>query len=169
MIVSWMWIAIVGLVVERIATKQISSRNERWLLEKGGRSSIEKHYRGLLIVQYLSYGAILFELIFLRQSTVTFNMFFFVCCVIILNGKWWCIRSAGMFWNAKKITLPRVRLFKQGPYKYVKQPEYVITLLEIAFISFLFGAYITACVFPFLYMIYFKSIQSGAQKVYTNA
>ncbi|WP_042223628.1 isoprenylcysteine carboxylmethyltransferase family protein [Oceanobacillus manasiensis] len=169
MFVPWMWFAILGLVVERIAATQISSRNERWLLEKGGRSSIDKHYLGLLFVQYLSFGAIMVEILFIKQTAMSFHVFFFVCCVIVLCAKWWCIRSAGMFWNAKKITLPRVRLFKQGPYKYVKEPEYLITLFEIAFIPLFFGAYITACVFPLLYMFYFKATQSGGSKVYTNA
>ncbi|WP_404459429.1 isoprenylcysteine carboxylmethyltransferase family protein [Oceanobacillus kapialis] len=165
----WVWIVLLVIILERTASKRISTRNERWLIERGGRAPKETHYRGLLLVQYLAFSSVVVELLYIKQTEVVFNRFFFICCLIVLCCKWWCIRSAGVFWNTKKITLPRVRLFKQGPYRYVKNPDYLLTLLEIAFISVLFGAYITAFVYPLLYIFFFKLTQSETQKVYKNA
>ncbi len=65
----------------------------------------------------------------------------------------WCIVSLGKFWNTKIIVLPKVVMIKKGPYKYMKHPNYLIVFVELFTIPAMFGAYITAILFPILHLL----------------
>jgi methyltransferase len=64
--------------------------------------------------------------------------------------------SLGKFWTLRKLVLPGVLLFKRGPYKFIKEPYHIISLVQLYIVPLLFGAYITALVFPLVYLFIFQ-------------
>jgi methyltransferase len=54
------------------------------------------------------------------------------------------------FWNTKIYRVPNVSLIKKGPYRYLKHPNYLVVVLEIALIPLIFQLYMTALVFTLL-------------------
>src|SRR5699024_9036603 len=64
-----------------------------------------------------------------------------------------CIYSFGRFWYTKIMTLHGTNLIKKGPYEYMIHPNYVVVGIELFIIPFMFGAYLTAFIFPFVHVL----------------
>lgn len=65
-------------------------------------------------------------------------------------GRLWVLWSLGPFWTTRIITLPKAPLVKRGPYRFVRHPNYVVVILEIAVLPLVFGAGVIAAVFSAL-------------------
>lgn len=56
----------------------------------------------------------------------------------------------GKFWNTRIYRIKGVPLIKNGPYKYLKHPNYLVVIAEIAIIPLAFHLYYTAAIFTLL-------------------
>ena len=130
----------------------ISKRNEHWLKERGAVEKERRKYKWLHLLHQLFFLSILTEWLFLDNSG-TFNLFSLFLVIVMIAGKLWCVLIPGKFWTLKKLMLPGVLLFKRGPYKFIKEPYNVITLIQLFIIPLIFGAYITAMIFPLLNLL----------------
>ena len=68
----------------------------------------------------------------------------------MLAFKVWVIMSLGKFWNTKIYHIPNLPLVRKGPYKFIKHPNYLIVIAEIAIIPLTFHLYYTAIIFTIL-------------------
>ena len=62
----------------------------------------------------------------------------------------WIIHSLGPFWTTRVITLPGAPLVRRGPYRFLRHPNYVVVVAEIAVLPLVFGAWRIAAVFSVL-------------------
>lgn len=152
----WMWIVILFIVCQRLIELMIAKSNERWMIERGGVKRGEEHYKWFILLHSLFFLSIVFEVGFQVDRTPSLNVFLLTIFIIAQLGRIWCIATLGRFWNTKIIVLPQVSLIKKGPYKYVKHPNYIIVAVELFIIPLLFGAYITAILFPMLHLFLLK-------------
>jgi methyltransferase len=53
----------------------------------------------------------------------------------------WVLVSLGRYWTTRVITLPGATLVRQGPYRFVKHPNYLVVTAEIAVLPLAFGAW----------------------------
>jgi methyltransferase len=84
---------------------------------------------------------------------VSYSLFFLIAYFLLILLKVWVIASLGKFWNTKIYRAPSFPLVKKGPYKYIKHPNYVIVIGEIAVIPLIFNLYYTAAVFTILNLL----------------
>ncbi|MEE8395003.1 MAG: isoprenylcysteine carboxylmethyltransferase family protein [bacterium] len=61
-----------------------------------------------------------------------------------LGLRFWVVLTLGAEWNVRVIRRKRQRVIVHGPYRFVRHPNYVALVLEIAAIPLLIGAYWTA-------------------------
>jgi methyltransferase len=150
----WAWILIIFIIGQRLVELVIAKNNEKWMKERGGIEAGGEHYKWFIYLHTLFFLCVMVE-VFMKGNTldVGFNYLYFVVFVAAQLARFWCIYSLGRFWNTKIIVLPRVALIKKGPYKYVKHPNYIIVAVELFIIPMLFGAYLSAIVFPILHII----------------
>jgi methyltransferase len=64
--------------------------------------------------------------------------------------RYWVILSLGEYWNTRVLVVPGTILVRRGPYRYLRHPNYVVVILEIATFPLIFGAWVTALVFSAL-------------------
>ena len=57
--------------------------------------------------------------------------------------KWWAILSLGPFWTFRVIVVPGARLVAGGPYRWVRHPNYLGVLGELAGAALMIGAPVT--------------------------
>lgn len=164
----WMYCMLFILWMLRVFELYISKKNEQWLEARGGVEKEKRKYKWLYYLQQLFFLSILIEVLFF-MSTETFHVFLFFSVMLISAGKLWCVLIPGRFWTLKNLMLPGVLLFKRGPYRFVKQPYHVITFIQLLIVPLLFGAYITAIVFPVchLFMMQAKLPEKGS--IFTKA
>jgi methyltransferase len=54
--------------------------------------------------------------------------------------KWWAILSLGPFWTFRVLVIPGVALVTRGPYRWLRHPNYVGVVGELAGVALLTGA-----------------------------
>jgi methyltransferase len=54
--------------------------------------------------------------------------------------KWWAIVSLGPFWTFRVIVIPGAALVSRGPYRWLRHPNYVAVMGELAGVALLTGA-----------------------------
>jgi methyltransferase len=54
--------------------------------------------------------------------------------------KWWAILSLGPFWTFRVIVVPGTRLVTVGPYRWLRHPNYVGVMAELAGAALMTGA-----------------------------
>lgn len=150
----YFYLIITFIICQRLVELYIANKNEKWMLARGGIEVGNEHYKLFILLHVTFFIILIYEVhnIVTAQS-VAFNIYFFFLFVIAQIGRVWCIVSLGKFWNTKIIVLPKVVKIKKGPYKYMKHPNYFIVFVELFTIPAMFGAYITAILFPILHLL----------------
>lgn len=139
---------IVFLILLRVGELLLARRNERWLLQHGAVEYGRKHYRYIVMLHVFFFVSLITEYVF--TSTGYYSIPLLVLYFLLLGFKAWAILSLGKFWNTKIFHITGYPLVKKGPYRFMKHPNYVIVIAEIALIPLIFHLYITAIVFSVL-------------------
>lgn len=53
----------------------------------------------------------------------------------------WVLGSLGRFWTTRVIVVPGTDRVREGPYRFVRHPNYLIVLMEIPLLPMAFGAW----------------------------
>lgn len=153
MLNKWLFGLFLFLISQRLIELFIAKRNEKWMKKRGGIEKGEGHYRWFIIIHILFFISILAETFIRSNQMIYVNYILLFIFIITQMGRFWCIYSLGRFWNTKVIILPGEPIIKKGPYKYIKHPNYIIVGVELFVIPLLFGAYVTAIIFPILHIL----------------
>jgi len=142
----WAGIAILAFVtLQRVAELELDRRNTRGLLAAGAREHAPGHYP--LIVAL--HGAWLVMLWWLAPGrAIHWPMFALFCALQV--GRIWVIRTLGPRWTTRIIVLPGAPLIDSGPYRYVRHPNYLVVIGEIAVLPLVFGLWQVALLFTLL-------------------
>jgi methyltransferase len=139
---------ILFIILLRTGELILSRRNEIWLLQNGAVEYGQKHYPYIVALHVLFIVSLIIE--YSTKQTAFFSLFFLVLYLLFLAFKVWVILSLGKFWNTKIYHISDFPLIKNGVYKYVKHPNYLIVIAEIAIIPLVFHLYFTAIAFTVL-------------------
>ncbi|MBB5395492.1 isoprenylcysteine carboxyl methyltransferase family protein [Mucilaginibacter sp. AK015] len=139
---------ILFLIFQRLAELYVSSRNEKWLLKNGAVQYGQEHYPFIVALHTLFIISVIAEYMWRDNAMVSYPLIvlFFVLIVI----KVIVISTLGHYWNTKIYKVPGTRPVATGIYKYIKHPNYIIVICEIAIIPLAFGLYYTAITFTIL-------------------
>lgn len=136
------------ILLLRIGELLLARRNERWLLRHGAVEYGADHYGYMVAMHALFFVSLITEYVF--TSGGYYSVPLLVLYFVLLGFKAWTILSLGRFWNTKIFHISGYPLVKKGPYRFMKHPNYVIVIAEIALIPLIFHLYITAVVFSML-------------------
>ena len=133
---------ILFLILLRLSELFLSKRNEEWLINQGAVEYGRKDYPFIIALHVLFISSMIIE--YLLRSSVSVNYLFLVLFLLLLILKLWTIASLGKYWNTKIFRVPGSIFIRKGPYKFLKHPNYIIVICEIAAIPLIFNLYITA-------------------------
>lgn len=143
---SWAGIAILGLVtLQRLAELVVARRNTARLLAAGGHEVGAAHYP-LIVALHASW---LITLWWLAPGRPVHLPLLFLLVLIEL-GRMWVLRTLGPRWTTRIIVVPGERLVTQGPYRFMKHPNYWVVVAEIAVLPLVFGLWQVALIFSVL-------------------
>ncbi len=141
------YLFILLVIFQRIIEVVIANRNARWIKSQGGYEAGREHYTFIIGTHVFFFLSLIIEV------TVNWNHFAkwsFIPLIIFLlaqMGRTWALSSLGRFWNTRIMILPGAKVVAKGPYQYVRHPNYVIVVTEIAMLPLIFQAYWTAIMF----------------------
>jgi methyltransferase len=142
----WVFLALVGL--ERLGELYLSNRNAAWAFSQGAQEFGQGHYRFMTVFHTAFLVSCALEPLVLSRSFVApFGYLFLFLALAAQALRYWAITTLGSRWNTRVIVLPTFEPVKGGPYRFVRHPNYVAVILELAVLPLIHGAYLTAILF----------------------
>lgn len=148
MVTRWLFTALVlAVLMQRILEARVSRRNARRLLAAGGRESARGQFRAMLVLHPAWIAAMLVEVWVLeRQPIAWVAALGFIAFLAGQSLRLLAIRTLGPRWSARIITMPSAQPVTGGIYRYLRHPNYLGVVLEIAGLPLVHGAWLTAIV-----------------------
>jgi methyltransferase len=135
---------VLGLVVlQRLGELAVAARNTRNLRAAG---AIELDAGGYPLFVLL-HAAWLLSLALLVPASAAPSWPLLAVFAALQLGRLWVIASLGRYWTTRIIVPPDRPPVSRGPYRFLRHPNYLIVVAEIAILPLAFGAVGIAVVF----------------------
>jgi len=60
--------------------------------------------------------------------------------------RWWTLRTLGRSWNVRVVVAEDMRIVTGGPYRWIRHPNYLVVILEIAALPLFHNAWVAATI-----------------------
>ena len=138
------------VIIQRLVELVIANRNEKWMRRRGAYEVGATHYPLMVTMHTAFFISLLTEVIVFNRALSVFWIHLLIIFLLTQVIRIWCLTSLGKFWNTKIIVLPGADVVINGPYKFIRHPNYLIVTIELLVLPLLFSAYFTAIVFSLL-------------------
>ena len=129
-------VAAVLILAQRGLEELYSARNTRQLLAQGAEERGADYYP-VVAVTHLAWIAALYFLIPADAAVIWPLIGVYLLLQI---ARYWIIGTLGRYWTHRIITLPQAPITRDGPYRWVRHPNYLVTILETLILPLAFGA-----------------------------
>jgi methyltransferase len=142
----WPSIALLAFVtLQRLVELPIARANTKRLLAAGGHEVGATHYP-MIVALHAAWLITLWWVAPGRPIDLPFLALFFM----IEAGRVWVLRTLGNRWTTRIIVVPGETLVERGPYRFVRHPNYLVVIGEIAVLPLVFGLWDIAIIFSLL-------------------
>lgn len=145
-------------LVERLAELVVGLSNAQWSRARGGREYGQSHYPWMIALHSLFLMGCIVEPRFHGRTVapdITPLAFGIVVACQLL--RWWGIASLGRQWNTRIIVVPGISRVNSGPYRWLRHPNELATVVEGIALPAVGGAWVTAAVFTVLHALLLKT------------
>lgn len=139
-------IVVLLVAAQRLGELVVAQRNTRRLLREGGRELGARHYPLFVLL----HGGWLAAMFLLIPSNAPASMPLLAIFVVLQLLRVWIVLTLGRYWTTRIITVPAAPLVRRDPYRFLRHPNYVVVIGEIALLPLAFGAWQIALVFSIL-------------------
>jgi methyltransferase len=129
------YVIIALVAIERLGELAYAARNTRRLLARGGVEIGRAHYPLFIVLHTAWLVAIV---LMLPWPTIISWPALSVYLVLELL-RVWTVSSLGPYWTTRIISVANAPLVRRGPYCFVRHPNYLIVIGEIAVLPLVFG------------------------------
>lgn len=145
----WLYLGLVGLVAaERLLELVITRRHAARLLARGGIVVGQSHYVWMVLLHTSFLVAAPFEVFLLRRAFVPPLATVMVLVVLLTMAlRYWVIATLGDRWTTHVVVVPDEAPVEGGPYRFLRHPNYLAVILEVAALPLVHTAWITALLF----------------------
>jgi methyltransferase len=124
--------------LQRLIELAIATRNTRTLLAEGAYEVGRGHYPAIVFV-HGAWLAVLWAF-FLLGLTV-FQPWAAIAYLLVQGLRLWTLLSLGRYWTTRIIVVPGAPLVRKGPYRFIRHPNYLVVVLEIALLPIALGSW----------------------------
>jgi methyltransferase len=144
-----LYLLLVGAVaLARLAELRLAERNRRTLVAQGAIEAGAAHYPWMVALHALFLAAAPLEVLLLRRP---FRPLLGIAMLVLLAAamtlRYAAIATLGGRWTTRILVVPGLPPVASGPYRFLRHPNYVAVVLEMAALPLVHGAWWTACVF----------------------
>lgn len=146
------YLGLIALIsLQRLWELALSKRHVRRLAERGAHEVGGDHYRWMvaLHIAFLASCALEPWLADRRFSPLVGG----VALVVLAAAqglRWWTMATLGERWTTRVMVVPGAPPISTGPYRWLRHPNYVAVVAEMAAIPMVHTAWVTAVVFSLL-------------------
>ena len=143
----WFSQLLIGFVlIQRLVELRLAERNTERLLAAGGVEHGAAHYPYIVIM----HAAWIAALVLLPETTAPVNLAWLAAFAVLQVARLWVMLTLRAHFTTRIITAPGMRLVRTGPYRYVRHPNYLVVIGEIAVLPLFFGLWQVAAIFSIL-------------------
>ena len=139
---------VAALAAERLLELVLSARNRRIALAAGATEYGHDHYMFMSAFHVLFLLSLVLEAVWLRHPLPE------VIGWVALAGagaaqalRYWAIATLGVRWNTRIMIFPNAAPVTAGPYCFLRHPNYLAVIIEMACVPMIGGYWLTAAVF----------------------
>jgi methyltransferase len=133
------------LACERLFELRLSRRNAARLLARGGVESGAGHFRPMQGLHAAFFVACALEVIVLERPFRLGLAVPMAALIVAAQGlRWWAVATLGERWNVRVIALPGAPAVTDGPYRFLRHPNYLAVAFEGIAVPLLHSAWWTA-------------------------
>ena len=142
------YVLVALLAGQRLVELRLSKRNEKRLVEQGGREHAAGHFRFMRALHTGWFVAMVAEVGWLRRPfRPVLAAGAALATVVGQLLRYAAIGTLGRRWTVRIITVPGLPPVRRGIYRYLRHPNYLGVMLEIAAVPLLHTAYLTSLIF----------------------
>ena len=134
------------IMLQRLSELALSNRNMKRALARGGIEHGRGHYWMFVVLHTGWLIGMNVEWQVGPQTLPSFWPWLCLCAVLLQAARYSVIRSLGEAWNTRIITWPGMTVVRNGWYRHVRHPNYIVVALELALIPMIFGCVVTAVI-----------------------
>lgn len=124
--------------LQRLVELIIANRNTRALLAGGAYEVGRGHYPAIVFF-HVAWLVVLWG--FFIFGLVRFQPWFAIAYLAVQVLRIWVMASLGRYWTARIIVVPDAPLVRSGPYRFMRHPNYLVVVLEIALLPLALGSW----------------------------
>jgi methyltransferase len=143
---GWVHLILALVVVQRLGELVLAQRNTRRLKAEGAVEHGGGHYL-LFVLLHAAWLVTLFVAVPAGTPIAWVPLGSFI---VLQALRIWVVATLGRFWTTRILSLPETPLVRSGPYRFVRHPNYLVVVGEIAALPLAFGAWRIALVFSVL-------------------
>ena len=159
-------VLIVIIAIQRVWELGVSSRHLRALKARGGIEVGTGHYPWMVALHTAFLVSCVAEVWLLDRP---WRPVLAGLAVLILGAalalRWWTLATLGERWTTRVLVVPGEELVTSGPYRWLRHPNYLVVVMEIAAIPMVHCAWLTALVFTFANLVLLRErirVEEGA-------
>lgn len=136
---------ILAIVAERFGELLLTRRNAARLLARGGKVAGQAHYPAMVALHSsLLIGAPLEVFLLGRPFLAWLGWPMLALVGATMTLRYWAISTLGDRWTTQIFVVPGEKPIQGGPYRFVRHPNYLAVILEVAALPLVHSAWLTA-------------------------
>ena len=137
-----------ALAAERMFHLALATRNARRAFARGAVERGRGHYPAMAAFHALFLVSAAAEAVVLKRPFPgTLGWIALGSAIGAQALRYWSIASLGARWNTRIIVFPGMPPISRGPYRFMRHPNYLAVIVEIACVPLIHGCWLTAVVF----------------------
>lgn len=139
------------VAAERLFELRLSRRNAERAFREGGIEVGAAHFRWMRLLHTGFLVACALEVVLLHRAFDPRLGIPMLGLVVLAQGlRYWAIATLGHRWNVRVIAVPGRPVVTEGPYRWLRHPNYLAVVMEGVALPLVHGAWLTALVFSAL-------------------
>ena len=141
-------VLIAAVACERLFELTLSRRHARAAFARGGLEYGSGHFRVMSVMHTAFLLACVLEVVLLERPFMPWLGWPALALVATAQAlRYWAISTLGDRWNVRVIVVPGEAAVRGGPYRFLRHPNYLAVIVELAALPLVHGAYLTAMAF----------------------
>lgn len=145
---KWQLLLFILVICQRLVELLLAHRNAKWIQKQGGYEVGKEHYPLFIYLHILFFVGIWFE----TKASPRWWILPFLLFIFSQAFRIWAIYSLGRFWNTRIWVVPNRLAQVQGPYRYIRHPNYLVVIIELLVFPLIYQAYLTAILISLLHV-----------------
>ena len=148
----WLFCALIAAVaIERLFEMWLAKRHAARLVARGGYAVGDEHFPWMVALHTTLLFAAPLEAWLLGRAFVPWLGWTALGIVVLTMAlRYWVITTLGDRWTTRVFVVPGEAPVTGGPFRYLRHPNYLAVVLEVAALPLVHGAWLTSLVFSLL-------------------